>query len=194
MSALGLHIRGTEFRVACLYRLGMPVYPSDGPCVACGQHSDRQGNHAISCGNQGERIARHNHLRDAIYATAAASHLAPTKEDNAILPNSANRPADVMVTNFMGGLHAAVDVTCRLPLLIGLPWSLAMPWTSGTNRNGLNMGKHAWLRECDSVPWSLKPMARCLSKEPTFLNAWQLHFLEQKGENRERLSDISSVI
>ena len=48
---------------------------------------------------------------DAIYATAASAHLAPTKEDRALLPNTDNRPADVMVPNFIGGLHAGLDIS-----------------------------------------------------------------------------------
>ena len=94
----------------------MPVFPSSGPCVACGLDSDSLGNHAISCARQGERIARHNHLRDAIFSTAASAHLAPTKEDRALLPGSDGRPADVMLHHFAGGLHAALDISVINPL------------------------------------------------------------------------------
>ena len=38
---LGLQLRPTEFRTASLYRLGMPVFRSDGSLVACGQNSDK---------------------------------------------------------------------------------------------------------------------------------------------------------
>ena len=72
---LGLHVRPHEFRYSVLYRLGAPVYPSDGPCPACTKPSDRYGDHAIVCGSHGERIARHNQLRDAIYQVAASSNL-----------------------------------------------------------------------------------------------------------------------
>ena len=70
----------------------------------------------MSCGSHGERIARHNQLRDAVYATAASAHLAPTKEDRALLPNCGGRPADIMINNYMGGLHAALDVSVINPL------------------------------------------------------------------------------
>lgn len=109
--SLGLHIKGTEFRVAALYRLGMPVFLSGGACVACGLQSDSHGNHAISCGSHGERSARHNHLRDAVYATAASAHLAPTREDRAFSPGTDGRPADVLIPNLLCGLHAALDIT-----------------------------------------------------------------------------------
>ena len=101
--AIGLHLKKGEFRVATLYRLGMPVFDRAGPCIACQAPSDRLGHHSISCGSQGERIARHNHLRDAVYATAASAHLAPTKEDKALLPNSGGRPADMLIRNYREG-------------------------------------------------------------------------------------------
>ena len=74
------------------------------------------GNHAISCGRQGERIARHDHLRDTIFFTVASANLSPSKEDCALLPGTEERPADVMLQNFAGGLHAALDISVINPL------------------------------------------------------------------------------
>ena len=64
--ALGLHVRSAEFVISVRYWLGCPVFSSSGQCPACSRHSDRMGDHAISCGSDSERIARHNHLRDAL--------------------------------------------------------------------------------------------------------------------------------
>jgi hypothetical protein len=114
---LGLHVRPQEFRYSVLYRLGAPVYPSAGPCPACKKDSDRYGDHAIVCGSHGERIARHNQLRDAIYSVAASSNLAPRKEENALLPGTSARPADVLIPNWTGGRDTALDVTVVSPLL-----------------------------------------------------------------------------
>ena len=77
--------------------------------------SDRHGNHGISCSSQGER---HNHLRDAVYATAASAHLTPTKEERALLPGTDGRAADVLVPNLLRGLHAALDITVINPLQV----------------------------------------------------------------------------
>ena len=74
--SLGLLMRPPEFRVSVLYRLGMPVFAGDGPCIACGQFSDSLGDHAVGCASQGERIARPNHLWDALYSTAQSAQLA----------------------------------------------------------------------------------------------------------------------
>ena len=77
LPALGLHLRGPEFVVATKFRLGMPVYDTAGSYPACGRHSDVLGDHGMGCGTGGERIARHNALRDALHDTAAAAGLAP---------------------------------------------------------------------------------------------------------------------
>ena len=77
LPALGLHLRGSEFVIAARFRLGMPIYDKSGSCPACGEESDLLGDLGMVCGTGGERIARHNALRDAIHDTAAAAGLAP---------------------------------------------------------------------------------------------------------------------
>ena len=76
---LTLHLRSSEFTMAVNYRIGCPLYTTAGKCPACPKFSDVYGDHAISCGTEGERIARHNHLRDTLYHTCASAALAPTK-------------------------------------------------------------------------------------------------------------------
>ena len=115
---LGLHVRPQEFRMSVLYRLGAPVYSSSGPCPACHKQSDRLGDHALACGTAGERIARHDHLRDALFQTAASANLAPRKEEKGLLPGSISRPADVFIPNWTGGRDTALDVTVVSPLLL----------------------------------------------------------------------------
>ena len=73
--ALGLYLQPSEFVLSVRYRLGCPVYDRTGPCPACQRHSDALGADAMSCGHQGERISRHNALRDTSHDTAAAAAL-----------------------------------------------------------------------------------------------------------------------
>ena len=108
---LGLHLRPVEFTIMIKYRLGISTYSTSGQCPACGRHSDKNGDHAISCGSDGERIARHNHLRDVLYQTAVSAALAPTKEDRALLPGTDARPADVFIPHWTHGKDTALDVT-----------------------------------------------------------------------------------
>ena len=75
------------------------------------------GDHAILCGSQGERIARHNHIRDVLYSTASSANLGPTKEERALIPGRGNKPADVLIPSWTGGRDTALDVTVVSPLL-----------------------------------------------------------------------------
>ena len=95
--ALGLHLRASEYNVALKLRLGITVFSSAGPCPACRVPSDMLGDYALCCANQGEQIDRHNALRDALYSTAAAASLGPTKEVRFMLPVNNKRPADVFL-------------------------------------------------------------------------------------------------
>ena len=109
-------LQPAEFVAALRYRLGQPVFSSDGPCPACGRHSDKFGDHALNCAWQGERIARHNSLRDVLHGAAVAASLAPTKEGRALLPGQGENPADVFIPRWAGALDAALDVTVINPL------------------------------------------------------------------------------
>ena len=113
---LGLLLKPSEFVAAMRYRLGHPIFSSDGPCLACKQPSDRLGDHAMNCAWQGERIARHNWLRDELYNTAAAACLGPTREGRALLPGEGGKPADVFIPHWAQGKDAALDVTVVNPL------------------------------------------------------------------------------
>ena len=95
--ALGLRLRPGEFTTVTRYRLGCPVFETDGPCPDPLLPSDQFGDHALCCGHGGERISRHNQLRDPLYVMAAADALNLTKESKFLLPGLDRRPADVLI-------------------------------------------------------------------------------------------------
>ena len=122
-ASLGLNLRGPEFIASLKYRLGCKIYHSESPCPACHQPSDPLGDHALGCGSQGERIARHNLLRDALWQTAAAAALGPVKEGRFLLPGRDARPADLLLPRWSGGQDAALDVTVVSALQQAMvPW------------------------------------------------------------------------
>ena len=71
---------------------------------------------SIACGGQGERISRHNQLRDALFQAATQAALAPTREERALIPGREDRPADVFIPSWTGGQDTACDVTVISPL------------------------------------------------------------------------------
>ena len=113
---LGLHLRSAEFIPVLKYRLGIPVYSSEGPCPACDAISDRMGDHALGCSKTGDRIARHNLLRDVVFEAAASADLGPSKEEPHLLPGSVARPGDILIRRWFNGKDGALDVTVTSPL------------------------------------------------------------------------------
>ena len=113
---LGLHLRAPEFIPNLKYRLGIPVYTSDGPCPVCSKPSDRMGDHSLGCSKTGDRIARHNMLRDVIFEAAASADLGPSKEEKNLLPGTIARPGDVTIRRWCNGKDGAIDVTVTGPL------------------------------------------------------------------------------
>ena len=59
--------------------------------------SDVLGDHAISCGNQGGRIARHDSLRDALHVVTQTACFGATREDRSLLQDTEARLADVPI-------------------------------------------------------------------------------------------------
>ena len=116
--ALGLHLRAAEFIPVLKYRLSIPVYTSDGPCPACFLPRDRMGDHSLGCAKTGDRIARHNLLRDVLFETAASADLGPTKEERHMLPGTIARPGDVTIRRWSNGKDGAIDVTVTSPLAV----------------------------------------------------------------------------
>jgi hypothetical protein len=142
LKALGLHLRPPEFVIALKYRLGLPVFDTPGPCPACLRQSDVYGDHAMCCGSGGERISRHNNLRDALFETAVAAGLGPVREGRFLLPGNDRRPADVLVPHWVGGKDAAMDITVVTPLQVAtLPGAAttrghALDFAYGRKMNG----------------------------------------------------------
>ena len=58
---------------------------------------------ALSCGFGGERISRHNQLRDALFDTAVAAGLGPVKEGRFLLLAKTEGPLMSCFPTGMGG-------------------------------------------------------------------------------------------
>lgn len=110
-TALGLHLHDREFRLCLQYWLGLRMCEEDVSCPICVGNADAFGDHQVGCGGNGDRIHRHDSLRDAIYSAAQTAALAPRKEVPSLIPGSSSRPADIYLPNWKRGLPAALDVT-----------------------------------------------------------------------------------
>ena len=70
----------------------------------------------MGCGGNGDRIARHNAVRDVIFAAAQSAALGPSKEALGLIPRSLAQPADIFIPHWSLGGLVALDVLVVSPL------------------------------------------------------------------------------
>ena len=82
-------------------------------CSACGKSAaaDPLGDHQVGCGGNGDRIHRHDSIRDTLFSAAQSAALAPQKEVPTLIPGTRSRSADIFIPNWCRGRPAALDVT-----------------------------------------------------------------------------------
>ena len=78
--ALGLHLLDREFRSCLRYWLGLRMFDDSSQCPVCHVSADSFGDHHVGCGGNGDRILRHNSLRDAVFSAARSAALAPRRK------------------------------------------------------------------------------------------------------------------
>ena len=110
-SALGLHLLDREFRLCLQYWLGLRMFGEGARCSICQALADPFGDHHVGCGGNGDRIHRHNSVRDAVFSAAQSAALAPRKGVPSLIPGTQSRPADIFLPSWKRGQPAALDVT-----------------------------------------------------------------------------------
>ena len=115
-AALGLHLQDQEFRCCLRYWLGVPLHSTSYSCPECRSTADAYGDHQVCCGGNGDRIARHNAIRDVLFSAARSVALAPTREAPSLVPDSHSRPADILLPTWSRGCPASLDVHVISPL------------------------------------------------------------------------------
>ena len=104
------------FRTAVQYRLGIPLLKEAIPCPLCTQPIQPNGDHATCCANSGDRITRHNALRDMVAGIANQGLLSPVLEKEGVLgATSGRRPGDVTIPNWSGGKGLCIDIAVTSP-------------------------------------------------------------------------------
>ena len=134
-SALGLNLLDHEFRPCLQYWLGLPIFTEGGRCPVCQVLADPFGDHHVGCGGNGDRIHRHNSIRDAIFSAAQTAALAPRRELPSLIPGSQARPADIFLPCWDRGCPTALDIQsyqlCSSSLSKVHPLHRVMPWLLG---------------------------------------------------------------
>ena len=113
---LGLHMHDREFRCCLRYWLGVQLHSNPYPCPECRSTADIFGDHQVGCGGNGDRIYRHNAIRDVLFTAAQSAALAPSKDCPGLISSSLTRTADILLPNWSNGRPAALDVHVISPL------------------------------------------------------------------------------
>ena len=101
----------------------MPLWDHDSAYSMCGEVLDRWGDHALSCSCGGDKILRHNAIRDVVCsAVSEFTSVSPDVEKPGLLlpprppdpprfpaPAAGRRPAEVWVPRGMSGFAEAWD-------------------------------------------------------------------------------------
>ena len=102
-------------RAACargsLYWLGLNIFNHQSNCSICHTTADSFGDYQVGCSGNGDRIFRHNSIRDAIISAAQSAALVPRKVFPSLIPDRQCRPADIFLPHWDRGLPAALDVS-----------------------------------------------------------------------------------
>ena len=155
--AAGSNLMDCEFRVCLQYWLGVPIFEEGVRCGVCLSTADSFGDHQVGCGGNGDRILRHNSIRDAIFNSACSAALAPRKEVPSLIPGSQSRPADIYLPNWERGQPAALDVTVISPLQ-----SLTLHRAASSAGHALTVGEQrkvaAHAAACHAVGVSFVPL------------------------------------
>ena len=96
--------------------VGSPLHNCPYPCPECRGTADIFGDHQVGCGGNGDRIARHNNIRDVVFTAAQSAALAPSKKAPGLVTGSLSRPADVFLPSWRCGWPAALDIHVISPL------------------------------------------------------------------------------
>ena len=92
------------------YWLGLRMFQDEVQFPVCHAVADPFGDHHVGCGGNGDRILRHNTLRDAVFSAAQSAALVPRREVPSLIPNSHSWPADIFLPSWKRGQPAALDV------------------------------------------------------------------------------------
>ena len=128
-------------------------------CSVCASEglADPFGDHHVGCGGNGDRIHRHDSIRDVLFSASQSAALAPRKELPSSIPGSSSRPADIYLPNWDRGRPVALDVT-----VISTLQSLTLSGAAHSQGHALQIGEKrkmaAHKDSCHAVGVSFTPM------------------------------------
>ena len=118
----GTAMTADEFRAEVRYRMCIPDKEESSFCPLCDDMLDPFGHHCRKCCAGGDRVVRHNGVRNIIFNLCCKAGLRPEVEKPGLLlparpsdNTSQRRPADVYLPCWTGGMPTALDFAVTSP-------------------------------------------------------------------------------
>lgn len=110
----GPRMSNEQFKTAALMRIGHSFVPAGTVCPrahATTTRVDALNSHFVTCkaGDGDTVIHRHNDIRDWLIGVAQEGHVGVEKEPRYLIPQSNQKPADLLI--YLNGRSVAIDVT-----------------------------------------------------------------------------------
>jgi hypothetical protein len=158
---LHLAIPAAHFRVLVKWWLGLDVYPARHRCPrpGCTKQCDTAGYHSLVCRFGGDLGVRHNAVRNVVAHAARAAAMAPRTEQ-AILPSSQARPADLLLP---GDPAVACDFAVTHPLQDA--------YISGT-ADGTGSAPERYAHQHKTAKWGAAVRAETYDFKPCVVDAY----------------------
>ena len=166
----GRGIDSPLFSIALKRRLRIPVVESDVFCPCCGDCLDSFGDHALVCSCKGDRVVRHNAIRNVFYEEAGQASLRPEREKAGLLPKrpledglgattGTRRPADVWFPRGPDGRGVAHDFACTSGLRSDLlARTVENPFSVFEAYEDFKRGHLDTERSCEEQGFAFQPM------------------------------------
>ena len=114
----GRSIDGPLFVVALRRRLRIHIFDSETACPCCGDILDVWGDHCLTCSCAGNRVIRHNSVRDVVYEDSRDAGLQAEREKAGLLPPRASEevclPHRMPVDRLMSGSREELAAVRKL--------------------------------------------------------------------------------
>jgi hypothetical protein len=184
IEALDFKMTPKEFSTALRYRLGVTVQVEGDKCPKCKTATlDKGGKHSVNCSSSGDRIQRHDAVRNSIAAFCRVAMLSPQVEHGA--GPGRERPDDIFIPFWHAGKAAAVDVSFTNPLNQGIRSKAAMEvGAAATERETFKMKKYEEFSITNNItviPFSIETFGGLGKVAQCFLDRLATFVAQNKG-------------
>ena len=170
-------LTSSEFETCVKLRLGCTIFKDQFTCNFCGGNRavDCRGHHALVCRGGGDRISRHNVIRDLLADICTEASISPgsiVTEKKHLLDDSGARPADVFIPAWNEGRGLCLDITVSSPLqsVYSSNYTLGIAAIKAAENKDRKYKDKCTSKGIDFMPFSIESFGVMDERAEAFLN------------------------